>query len=230
MDDPGRPISNLLVVGDQEQGRSGLGMKPAEKLEQFPTGPGIEIPGRFIGQDQSRIIGQGTGYRHPLLFTPGKLGWVMFHPLGHPDQIQKMGGFIPQSMGKPGSGGSDPTGHHHVLPGLELREQIKKLEDKPDLLAPEPGSGPPAELEDILTVQMDLTRSGKIEPAQNMEQGTLPRARGTGQNGNLSFVEGQVDPFQNRELPFADPVNPGYPPRGKKGVWLHILLFWNFHS
>lgn len=189
MDDPRSPVSDLLIVGDQEQGRSGLGMKPAEKLEQFPAGTSIEVPGRFIGQDQSRIIGQGTGYRHPLLFTPGKLGWVMFHPLDHPDQIQKMGGFIPQSVGEPGSGGADPTGHHHVLPGLEFREQVKKLEDKPDLLAPEAGPGPPAKPEDILTIQMDLTRSGKIEAAQDMEQGTLPRPRGAGQNGDLSFTQ-----------------------------------------
>jgi hypothetical protein len=225
MDDPRSPVGDLLVVGDQEQGLAGLRVKPAEKLEQFPAGTGIEVPGRFIGQNQPRIIGQGPGYRHPLLFTPGKLGGVMFHPLDHPDQIQKMGGFIPQPVGEPGSTGVDPTGHHHILPGLELRQQIKELEDKPDLLAPEAGPGPPAKSEDILTVQMDLPRSGKIESTQDMEQGTLPRPRGTGQNGDLSFIQCQVDAFQDRELPLADPVNPGYSPRAEKGAGRNILLF-----
>ena len=49
-----------LVVGD-EQDRLAPGVEPAEQLEDLEAALGVQRPGRLVGQQQRRLVGQGAG-------------------------------------------------------------------------------------------------------------------------------------------------------------------------
>ncbi len=56
--------------GDQD--RRTLVIDVTEKAEKLGCEIGIQIAGRLVGQDQSRLVRQGAGYGDPLLFAAGE--------------------------------------------------------------------------------------------------------------------------------------------------------------
>ena len=72
----------------------------------------VEVAGRFVGQDQRRLVDEGTGDRDPLLLAAGQLGRPVVGPIGEADERQRLDG-----RGRRG-GSPDPgvvAGEHDVL-------------------------------------------------------------------------------------------------------------------
>ena len=171
MEETGSPFRNLLIVRDEDKCLSGLTVEFGEEFEQVGTGAGIEVSGRFIGQDQGRIVCQGPGDRDPLTFSPGKLGGKMVDPLPQADPFQQLPGPLPEF----GAGGMlspspYPQGNNHVLPGRELGQKVKELEDKTDTPVPEARSGFAGELKDRPAGKEDTALGRGIEGAEDMEE------------------------------------------------------------
>ena len=57
----------MIMGGDHN--RRALVIDVTEQAEKLGREIGIQIAGRFVGQDQSRLVGQGTGYGYPLLLA-----------------------------------------------------------------------------------------------------------------------------------------------------------------
>ena len=67
-------LGQLQIVGGDQRGKPGL----ADEANDFPE-HGIrrlvvEVPGRFVRQQDGRTVGNGARNRHALLFAAGKLG------------------------------------------------------------------------------------------------------------------------------------------------------------
>jgi hypothetical protein len=61
-------FENRVIVGGDHNRRT-LVIDVTEKAEKLGREISIQIAGRFVGQDQSRLVGQGTGYGYPLLLA-----------------------------------------------------------------------------------------------------------------------------------------------------------------
>ena len=62
-----------LVVGDQHQGRAGLGHQVEHQVGHRGGVGGVEVAGGLVGEQQARAGGQGAGQGDPLLLAAGEL-------------------------------------------------------------------------------------------------------------------------------------------------------------
>jgi hypothetical protein len=70
--DPADPVAggkHLVIVGGANDGDSLLRIEFLDEFDDLPSGLCVEIPSRFVGQDNGGRIGQGSRHRHPLLLT-----------------------------------------------------------------------------------------------------------------------------------------------------------------
>jgi hypothetical protein len=64
-----------------DQGCKAAGLHQRRKRpKHMVCGLGIEIAGRFVGQQQPWTVGDGPGDRHPLLLAAGEFGGAMIGP------------------------------------------------------------------------------------------------------------------------------------------------------
>ena len=132
-----------LVVGDIDEGRTGLHVEALELIAHLQAQLGVQIGQGLIHEQHRRLRGQGAGDGHPLLLAAGELCGVAVHK--HADL---------HDAGHPADGEVD------LLPG--------ELAGLGDHLAPftrrnSPSSSPPAAAADCLAAST-LPRREAISP------------------------------------------------------------------
>ncbi len=65
-------------------------LKAAENRVNLVAGSRIKLAGRLVGEDQNRPLHEGTGDRHSLLLTSGKLVRPMLEPLAQANLRQQL--------------------------------------------------------------------------------------------------------------------------------------------
>ena len=78
-------------MGNEDDGLLQRLVQFAEQVEDLVGRLGVEIPGRLVGDNESRIGDDGAGDADALLLAAGKLARTMLHPVGQADQVE--GGF-----------------------------------------------------------------------------------------------------------------------------------------
>ena len=71
---PEQPVGALVepwIVAGGQQGQPRPGAEVVEQVEHQRRRIVIEAAGRFVGEQQSGLVGQGSGHRNPLPFAPG---------------------------------------------------------------------------------------------------------------------------------------------------------------
>ena len=59
---------NVGFVGDDDDGVAGL-VQPGEQRHDLDAGLRVEVAGRFVGEQNRRVVDQGPGDRNPLALT-----------------------------------------------------------------------------------------------------------------------------------------------------------------
>ena len=76
--DGAMPVTGCLgIVGDHENGLSETDVQIAQQSQHGIRVDGIEIAGRFIGQQNSRLVHDGARDRHALLLAARKRAGLM---------------------------------------------------------------------------------------------------------------------------------------------------------
>ncbi len=110
--------------------------KRHEEVEDRGTSGGVEIAGRLVGEDDTRLIGQRTSDRDALLFTTRKLTRQMVTSLGQPDLVEQLHTSIVTRTAlhtRRRKRGFD------VLGGCQCRDQIELLEHEAESAQPKIG-------------------------------------------------------------------------------------------
>ena len=71
----------IVVVRHKDDGQAIVLVEFLEHCEDFLAGARIEVSGRFIGEQQWRMIHEGAGDGDALLLAAGKLRWLVVDPL-----------------------------------------------------------------------------------------------------------------------------------------------------
>ena len=66
-------LGDSRVVGDDGDGVAGR-VHLVEDPEDLVAGPGVEVPGRLVRQDEARVHDDGPGDRHPLPLSAREFG------------------------------------------------------------------------------------------------------------------------------------------------------------
>ena len=162
----------------------------AEFLMDVPDVPqhlldltGIESGGYLVQQQQFGVGRQRSGHRHALLGGDREFADEDAGEFGQVQQAQH--GFRLFEGGAPG-GGAQEAAHHHVVLHGEVSGGSVNLEG-PRHAAPCDLVG--GELGDILTVEADGSRGGRVMPGEAVEERGLARAVGTDEAQHLPGVE-----------------------------------------
>jgi hypothetical protein len=129
-----------------------------EECADTLAGSGIEVAGRLVGEEHRRRSHKRAGKCDSLLFPSGELPWVVALARRKTDAVERCQG---------AGAGILATGklqrQHHVLERRERRHQMKRLEDKPDALRPQPRAPVLVKLAEILSGEPDSSRGGCIQ-------------------------------------------------------------------
>src|SRR4051812_12707519 len=94
-----------------------------------------------------------------------------------------------------------------VLLAGQLRDQVEELEDEADVVATQVRKRPLGRLLEPSPDDRQLPVVSAVEPADQVEQGRLARARGADQSNELAWPKVDVDPVQNTTSSPATAMN-----------------------
>ena len=76
-------------MGCDQGGKTVLSYKVLQQLKYLFRGIRIEITGRFVREQDFRIVGQGAGNGNPLLFAAGQFGRAMLVTFRKADRVEQ---------------------------------------------------------------------------------------------------------------------------------------------
>jgi hypothetical protein len=85
-------LAKPVVVRDDDDASAVVLRQPAELPGDVATVGGVEVGGRFVGEDDGGVVGQGASDGDALLLAAGELVWPEPQPLSEPQARQEVGG------------------------------------------------------------------------------------------------------------------------------------------
>ena len=128
--------SQLLIVGDDDEGLVQLIAQFEEEVVQLYLIVRVETARRLIGEDHQGVVDQRTGDRHTLLLTTGELCRLVLPALGQSHHVEQLFRLLFRCGV---THVAYQRGDHHVLQRGELGQQLMKLKDESDMLVAEVG-------------------------------------------------------------------------------------------
>src|SRR5215475_5499967 len=125
------------VVGDHDDGLAELAHAAAEQVQDFRTGPGVEVAGGLVGEDDLWPSGQGARDGDPLLLPAGQLRGAVPQPRAQAHRVHD--GAEP---GLVGGAARDVQREGDVVRRGEGGQQVVGLEDEADVVTAQPGQPP----------------------------------------------------------------------------------------
>ncbi len=89
MDGMARVVGHVRLVGDHDDGQSLAAIELGQEAHQLMAARGVEVAGRFIGEQHARLGGDGARDRDALLLTAGQFIGRMMGAIGEPDGGQR---------------------------------------------------------------------------------------------------------------------------------------------
>ena len=192
-----------------------FGVESFEQLDDFTTGMRIEIAGRFIGQEQFRLVDEGAGDGHALLLAAGKFGRPVLHAVLETNPGEQV------ASARPGLADGS-AGHARrqtdIFERIEFRQQMIRLKNETDAVVAEKRQLTPGECGEILPGKMDFTRVGRVESADEMEQRAFAGTGRAAQSQEFTAQHLEIDAAQHFERALAHGVSLGEGAGGKQ--WL----------
>ena len=104
------------VVGHQHQRHAALGMLGEQEIDDLLAGGLVEIAGRFVRHQDSRIGRQRAGQRDALLLAAGQLRGIMMQPIAEADG--RSSSRARRGIGMPASSSGTATFSSAVMVGI----------------------------------------------------------------------------------------------------------------
>ena len=124
---------------------------------------GVQVAGRFVGQDDGRIVDQRAGDGDPLLLAPRQLVGLVIQPVAQTYPRQCCFGARAAIL----AAGVDQR-QLNVGKGCGTRQQVEALEDEADLAAAHGGQLVFTEVADVLAVQKVVAAGGLVQAADDV--------------------------------------------------------------
>ena len=131
----------------------------------------IEIAGRFVSQDQFRVIDQRPRDGYALLFAARQLRGQMFDAIAKADAVQGLPCFAFVRCAV------KVLSQHHVFQRRKIRNEMELLKYEANFFSAEPGQAILIKPADVNAVDQGPTAGGGIEPAENVNQSGFARTR-----------------------------------------------------
>ena len=172
--DPVAGFGHLGVVGDEEEGFALAVDEVGEEAEDAVGVGGVEVAGRFVGQEDAGVVGQGAGNGDALLFAAGEVLAVAADLVAKADHLQEHGGALLHLA--EGESAKAAHGDHDVLLGGELVHEEVELEDEADVFVAAEGDLVVGEAVHDFAAEGDAAVVGTVEQSHDVEEAALAAA------------------------------------------------------
>ena len=78
----------ILIMGDHENSLAKLLIEPAQKFQDRRCILAVKVAGRFVSQQDRRIVDKSPRYGYTLLLTTRERPGLVFHPIGNPQNFE----------------------------------------------------------------------------------------------------------------------------------------------
>ena len=180
---------------DQHQRCTGFPIQLEQQVDDALAGHRIKAAGGFIGKQQWRAAGKGSGKGHALLLAAGQRFRVVPETFAQADPLQQRPrpGFGLRITGK-------LERQHHVLQRGHLPKQLKGLEHEADMRRTPRGARVLIEREQVLTEDLHPTGARQVEAGHQPQQRGLARTRCSDHGDRSAGGHRERDVFENGEF------------------------------
>ncbi len=120
------------IVCDEHDGAASFAIEHLQEFDNALSRGAIEISGGLVGEENARLIDEGAGERHALLFAAGKLLGKVVDPVSQPHPFEQIAG--PLAGFANAHAACQFQGDLHIFERGECRDQLKALEDESNFL------------------------------------------------------------------------------------------------
>ncbi len=209
-DRPAHHRRHRRVVRHDEHRHAELAVGRLQRAEHRRRRFTVEFPGRLVGEQHGRRIGQRHPDGDPLLLAAGHLVGPPSRAVRHAEQAEQLAGPGPPD-GPPGAG--QPERQVDVLRGRQVRQQVARrlLPDEPDHRAPVAEPLPRGHRRQVTPGDPDRACRGYVEPGEDVHQRGLAAARRADERGELPGPDHEVEALQRLHLDALGGVDPHQP-------------------
>lgn len=185
-------FENGVVMGRNQYGGS-LIVDIAQEAEKFRSEVRIEISGRFVGQDQPRLVCQCAGDGNPLLFPTGERVRQCTLAVLQPETFENL---VRATTRFPGRDPVDAKNKCDVLENRLAFEKFKILKNDADFPSEEWQAGP-GQLVDPPPGDPNLTVGRAFRRVEESQKGSFSGTRRPGEKNELARFNLQIEILQD---------------------------------
>jgi hypothetical protein len=195
-EDTPRCRGHQIAVMRGDEHRRAVGIHFVQKRHDFLSQDIIEVPRRFIGQDESWLIDQSPRQRHTLLLAPRQLLWQRI--LSVRDAHARQGFSHPASNPTLGNG-QDALCEGHVFKGGFCGKKLEILKDDAKRTAKfwNPSMGQACH---IAAVDDNVSLIRRLRSIEQPQQCRLPGTAGACEDDELPGFYPKRDVFESRPI------------------------------
>ncbi|CAE7229328.1 bsn, partial [Symbiodinium necroappetens] len=184
------------VVGNHDDGGAGFFVELDEEGHDGVGGNFVEVSGRLVGDEDGGVGDDGAGDGDALLLAAGELAGEVVGAVRDTHPLQRTGDAI---VALPARERVDEQGELDVLVGSEDGDEVVELEDVADVFgAPvrELGAGEPG---DVLALDDERARGGRVDAGDEVEEGGLAGAGGAHEGEEVAALDAQVEAVEGAD-------------------------------
>jgi len=170
-----------------------LAVQRGNDVIHFLHGCGIQSGNGFVEQEHLLGSAEGSGQQDALLLTARHLGRIMVHAFAKADPLEHG---TRDHLAFTLRHASEHQWHGHILDGIEIGQQIVRLEHEAKVLLPEFGQLPFVKPADGHTCNTYTTFSWFFHAGKLIEQGGFTGSGLTIDTADLPLRNGEIDTFQ----------------------------------
>src|ERR1035437_2773212 len=188
------------VVRHHQHGRAQALVQIVNQFQNLEAGGGIQITRRLVGQQHRGIHAQRAGARHALPLPTGQSIRKMIET---PPELHQRQQFARSSVNFLARPAAQMQRRRYIFEARQRRQQIEKLENEADFVAPYACQVVIAQGRQSRAVDLDLALDRVIQRADQVQHGRFARAGRPDNGHHFAAPDGQVDVLQRGHLPLA---------------------------
>ena len=186
LDDSIEPTRHFNVVRDDDERRAQGFLRRKQEVDRGLGGIAVELPCRFVGENQRRPVRESTRQSHPLALSTGELVRKLVGVLGETKSIEEVHNIVKGDS-------AERRLELDILTRCQKWQQVMSLENEADPPPPKLGPFRLAQRRNPRVADPHFSGARRFERSDEAEEGRLARTAWTDDGDAAARLDRQVD-------------------------------------
>ena len=200
--------ADVGLVGDDDDGDALLAIEPRQRFHDFVRVAGVEVAGRFVGEQQAGRVDQGARDRHALLLAARELAGRIAFAVAQAQQLERRARPLDARAGAGWPGGRVEQRQRHVLERAGAGQKIEALEHEAQAFAAQPRAFGLAQAGDVGALKIITPAARPVETPEHRHERRLARSGRAHDGDEFAGVDREAHVLQRMHVDVADMVCP----------------------